>query len=905
MKVQSERRMIDRLIPAIRLIAGDFEEFGGKLLGYLLKTPLEHSGVNFLGQPVSSVLDSTSDDGTVVAQYSAENGYFAGEMKKASDDIDKALARRPMAKRILLIAAEPKRPIVADDFKKKVLKERRMEGRSIGILGAQAIAALIVRKLLFNDAAIEELSQYLPELAQMRDEAARDRLFPELPRRHSPRPEVTAEIGARLAASHCLVLTGMGGSGKSEAATAYGIEHANEYDLRLWLETDEFKGAKGLHALPLVRGGTRRNVATLLKRQRCLLVIDDPTESIVVEELAALCGEGSHVLVTARIAVPGEYGIPELTPDAARAILDDSVADSCPATVFEAIWSTVGGHPLSYALMNAALRTGASWEDIKLDCEAVGELADPQQRLADRVLSRYRDVLRNELSFFQWAGQPECDRGFLRRAILPAGIRKLKERSLTASDLPSTIRLHDVVFSSLSSLDWWSTAVPDPWANTLERYLAETSDLNDLSFRTVALSLRGRLRELVRSGNGRPAYVLALLEITSPEGADSLDLGDPTEQAAEAAAQGRAIDRLRFRMIIETFEWQYLRRKQIGGDEAKAFAERGLVLFDYLERIPELTLRQHSEIRHHRGKALAWAGRRNEAVQEFEAVMAGNAPLDASRLQLLRSYKNDGLNDRAIQLGLEVIDAAEAQAGAVSPSVLLAVMQDIPWREEEARKRILRPREDFIVRTIVDNAAAGVEQAYKTLAAVARFWSQETPLVLHAILEKVGKLDTDRFEDDETRHGLAEVLFEYGRGRREEGAASLETALALFEGATRLKPYNEQRKAELLIEMGRVAEAETILANREDLETSCWIQRLMARAMLGLGRPAEALGWIDRALGEQACRSHFYQFWEHRYEIRRLLGEEEATEDLRMAISLAPAGPVRERLEAMLEPTIR
>ena len=178
MKIQSQRRMIDRLIPAIKLIAGDFEEFGGKLLDHLLKTPLDHSGVNFLGEPISSVLDSTSDDGAVVAQYSAEDGDFAGEMQKASDDIDKALARRPKAKRVLLIAAESKRPIIADTIKKKVLGERRMSGRSIGILGAQAIAALIVRKLLFNDAAIEELSQYLPELAQMRDEAARDRLFP-------------------------------------------------------------------------------------------------------------------------------------------------------------------------------------------------------------------------------------------------------------------------------------------------------------------------------------------------------------------------------------------------------------------------------------------------------------------------------------------------------------------------------------------------------------------------------------------------------------------------------------------------------------------------------------------------------------------------------------------------------
>jgi len=241
MKVQTQRRMVQQLIPAIKLIAGDFEDFGGKLLDHLLQTQLEHSGLNFLGFPVSRVLDSTSDDGAVVAQYSAESNYFDSGMHKASGDIAKALARRPDAKRILLIAAEEKRPIVADDFKKKVLQEDRMKGRSIGIFGAQNIGAWIVRKLLFNDAAIEDLSEYLPELAQMRDETARDLLFPKLPARHSPRPTVNAEIGRRLATIPCLVLTGIGGCGKSEAATAFGLDAAKNYDLRIWLESDEFK----------------------------------------------------------------------------------------------------------------------------------------------------------------------------------------------------------------------------------------------------------------------------------------------------------------------------------------------------------------------------------------------------------------------------------------------------------------------------------------------------------------------------------------------------------------------------------------------------------------------------------------------------------------------------------------
>ncbi|RIX31858.1 hypothetical protein [Sphingomonas edaphi] len=898
MKIQTQRQMIDRLIPTFPAIASDFEEFGGKLLDHLLQTPLEHSGVNYLGLPVSSVLDSTSDDGAVVAQYSSERGYFAAGMDKAYTDIDKALSRRPNARRILLIAAERKRPIAADDFKKKVLAEPRMNGRSIGILGAQTIAGLIVRKLLFNDAAIEELSQYLPVLAELRDEAARDRLFPTLQSQHSPRPFINAEISQRLASSPCLILTGIGGSGKSAAATAFGVESVQNYHLRIWLEPEEYRGATALQGMPLVRGGAKRNIANLLKRQRCLLVIDDPSHDIEQAQLATLCGPGSHVLVTARASLAGEYRMPELTPEEGQAVLNGYLEEPCPPEIFAKVWATVGGHPLSLALMNAAIRNGATWEDLALDCREVGQLADPQQRLADRLLDRYRSVLRDELSFFRWAGRPESDYRFAREAILPAGIRKLNDRALTSSDRPTAVRLHDVVFASLSSLDWWRADEDSRWNNMLECYLAKTCDLNDLSFRTAALSLRDRLFALVNSGDRRPAYVLALLEVTSPESSEEIAVENPVNRAKVVSAAGRSVHPLLIREIIETFEWQYLRAKHDGSDQASAYVKEGLGLFTDLLSLPGLTSRQRSEVRHHFGKALAWADRHEDAWREFEAVLASDAPLDASRLQLMRGYKREGENEKAIALGEEVISAAEAQPNKISPSLLLAVLQAIPWREKAARELILRPRQDFIVRTIIENAKAGLEQAYGTLAAVARYWSQESPAVLEDVLQAVPRPDIARFESDDARAEFGDVMFEYGRSLGSDGGAALQVALDLFESSAGLSPFHEQRKAELLIELGRAGEAEPILRARGDLETNCWIQRLIALALARQGRPVEALHWIDLALDNQACCSRFHEFWEHRFEIRAALGEGDAMDDLRTAGALAPLGPIKDRLLA-------
>lgn len=73
-----------------------------------------------------------------------------------------------------------------------------------------------------------------------------------------------------------------------------------------------------------------------------------------------------------------------------------------------------------------------------------------------------------------------------------------------------------------------------------------------------------------------------------------------------------------------------------------------------------------------------------------------------------------------------------------------------------------------------------------------------------------------------------------------------------------------------------------------------------ALALFGHGKPDEALAWIDRAFYDAQCQSHFHEFWEHRYDIRSALGERNAIEDLGKAISLAPLGPIKNRLEAAL-----
>jgi hypothetical protein len=896
---QLRKLLIRRLIQPIGVIGPDFERFAGLFMDHVLSTPLEHTGLNLLGFPVSRVLDSSSADGAIVAEYSAQDDYFAKKMPKAEEDLAHALSHCPNAEVVFLIAAQPDRPQIVEAFRQAAMAKPEMKGRSLRIWGAERIAEYLIDKVTFNDAAVEALSAYLPALTEIWEEAARDRLFPAPDPRHRLRRAVSDEIHRRLTSETCVTLGGIAGSGKSDSAAAYGADHRQDYDLLIWLDGDEVRRAEDLQAASLIRGQEKRNIASLMRTRRCLVVIDDPQTPLEASALAALCGPGSQVLITSRELRPNDYAIPTMSSAEARAILDAGVPETCPQDVFDKIWATVGGHPLSLALMNGAVRDGATWCDIHDDCAAVGLLPDPTQRLADRLLLRRRDLLQNPLAVFEWAGQPDCDAGFLRFAVYPAGVRILHSHALTAADRDAVVRLHDVVFSSLSSLDWWTPGGRTRLDDQLEAYLIVASAANDLSLWSAAGSFRRRLEALVAAGDLRPAYLLALLMAWTPEEIDPGPLGDPAAKAAALAAAGRPVNPVEFRLLIETAEQLYRRAQTRGKAAVTTFLDASLPMFDSLATLPGLSPRQTAEIHHHRGKVYRWLHRDADARREFETVMAGPFPLDATRLQLIRLYKWTGEFPAAVQLGEEVLTAAEG-TGDVSPSVVLAVIQDLPWRDASVRTQLLWPRQAFIEQTIVSYANAGYDQAYKTLAAVARWWSQEAPEVLARVLAAIPALSAERVDDDEDRFAFGDILFEASRAL-DAGVEETQTlALSFFEAVVEQKDFHIQRQAELLLEMGRAGKAEVLLKGHRHLDSSCWIHRLMARARLAQDDAPAALIWIDRALADDKGVSRHDEFRELRYEIRRALSDADALDDLRAAVDLAAAGRRRARLESVL-----
>ena len=589
--------------------------------------------------------------------------------------------------------------------------------------------------------------------------------------------------------------------------------------------------------------------------------------------------------------------MPLLQQPLAERLLNHDVAP-CPEDAFETIWRTVNGHPLSLALMNAVVRQGTSWSEIEADCQAAGEMADGGQRLADRLLGRLWPALERELSVFAWAGQPGCGRDFLESTILPLGLRKLRTNGLMSADRPEIARLHDVVFAALSAGSWCTAERERELDALFEAYLIQVASEPGLRFWTIGRIMLPKLERLVASGSPPAIFRYALLAVWDTGELRPELIPDPLKEAE--ALRGASPPPFAVITVIEAIEQLFLHDKLSGDEFATGQLRVRLAAFDILADLSNLSEFEVAQIRHHKAKAMKRLGETRKAAELFEQVLKGPAPLSETRLQLIDIYRT---NKDTAAIAVALVDdilTQSAATGEVSYSVFLGAVERLPWGGGAWRSDLFRKHSDAIANTIVDAAEMGVQQSYRTFGAIGRYLSTEEPVLFDLIFNRLTRPTPESLASDNDKASWGEIFFEASRLVGGESDALRHQALAFYSSEVAPQPFHLQRKAELLIEMGRAADAEAILRARKDLNSSEWIERLMARARLAQGDPADALGWIDAALGRLTAEHFRSEFLELRYDIRHALADKDAAEDLYAALAVSQKANEAERLSRRL-----
>jgi tetratricopeptide (TPR) repeat protein len=878
---------IHRLIAGIGLIGPGsmFERFGAKFLDHHLEVGLVHRGLNAQLNPVGGTVDSVDDRGWIAGEYSIEKDYFQARWEKPSNDLLHVVRTHPDVKDIYLLSSQLATAAGIKAAKARIRAWPGFADRTIHFYDARRIAEVIVDEMLLDDGAMRALAEHLPVLDRILNEHRATLTLPTVDPRRVALPSVEAAIDAALSDENPVVaISGVAGTGKSDAAAAYADSRRDRYRVPMWVEGSELAKVTDLSAQRLWRGGADLNVAGLLKSRACLLVIDDLPPEIALGDLKALCGRGSRILVTRRETAGGDISIPAFSPTEARQILDRDLSEPCPEPVLDALMRTVGGHPMSFALVNKAVATGvATWVEVGEDCDSIAEFSDGRERLTDRVLGRLKQQLATELTVFDWVGAPSCDHRFLKTAIRTPGMSKIRGQGLLAADRPAVVRLHDVVYASLKVQNWLTSERAAVLDRQLDDHLAHVIAEESLALLILATTMRAKL-ESIAAARFSPAVLLALLHLWRPEELDRGAVGEPEAHLADLETRGVPATYVETRFILESIECLYRADKVGSINDAKIRLAERLPLFKRLLTLKVDNLLSHAETRHHWAKALKILDRIDEASEQFEAVLSGPYPLDATRLQLIRLYA--GKNDRAVELADEILTAAETPLTVIS-SVVLGVVENLSWAKGNALDELFAKHGNLIEREVIQAANAGLEQAYTALATVGRYWSWHEPERLRRIFDAVPVMPPEA-ADDRTSGALGEILLKLGKYPTNTELQN--AAVAYFESIKYHNDFQLQKYGEVLIDLGRFPEAEAVLHRAGKIDTDAFLNYRLSQAMLGQGKADEALAAIELALARLQGDKYRASFSEQRFLTRKSQGDPFAVEDLDAAIAVCQPG---------------
>lgn len=898
---------IDRLIDGIGLIGPGalFERFGAKFLDHHLDAGLVHRGLNAQLNPVGGTVDSVDDTGKLAAEYSIEKNYFQGHWAKPTNDVLHVLRKHPEVEDVYLLSSQISTAEEIQAAKTRVGGWPGFQGRTIHYYDARRIAEVIVDEMLLDDWAVCALEEHLPVLGRVLNEHRATLTVPAVDPRRVALATVDNAIDAAFDVSPVVAISGLPGSGKSDAAAAYVNSRRERYQTTMWVEGADLSKAADLSAKRLWRGGSDLNVAGMLQTRHCLLVIDDIPPNVALNELPPLCSTGSHILVTRREYSPGDITIPALSIAEAQSILNRDMAEHCPDAVLQALMKAVDGHPLSLALVNKAVASGVPWLDIGKDCDIIAELVDGRERLADRILGHLKSLLATELTVFEWVGQSSCDHRFLKSIIRTPGMMKIGGQGLCAADRPTIVRLHDIVYASLNVQGWLSAERASALDQQLNDHLAVLIEEESLALRVLATTMRVKLESLARA-RPSPAILVALLSVWRPEDVDTNILGTPEIFLSRLEARGTPVSYVEVRFILEAIESLYRLDKansvnaaktNLWVNASKSKLRDRLPLFERLLALNALNPRSHAETRHHCGKALRILDRIDDASRQFEEVLAGPIPLDATRLQLIRLYA--GNDDRAVYLAEEILSAAQKPL-MVASSVVLGVVENLSWAKGPALDSLFKKHAELIEREIIGAAEAGLEQAYAALASVGRYWSWHEPARLTKIFGAI-PIPTVGTTDDQTSAALGEILLKLAKSNYPPDRGLQNQAVSYYRSISEPNDFQLQKLGEVLIDLGHFAEAEAVLRRIPNHNSDPFASYRLSQARLGQGDKDDALSLIDAAIETLGEKNQKFaaSFWAHRFKIRQARVEEDAVDDLDKAIAESELGKYRDYLERL------
>ncbi len=891
------QKVIGTLIDEIAVLTGgQFEQFGYKMMGVIHPARWVERGTTVEGAPRGYTVDTSAEGSALVAEMSSESDYFHGDMAKPKRDLCHALDLHPNANRIWLLSSREatagettKCANLATEFMKVHESLTHVE-----ILDARKIAEHIFDNLE-AERLVTALTCYLPSIGRLADENAFSHRIP-VYSGYQTRPCLERIVISRLADACFIVISGISGIGKTALAAQVAQTLRPDYDTVIWYDAHNLKNVVELSDADIRRTGTRHNIASLLRRHQCLLILDDALLSS--EHIAKMeCGESKIIVTCQTTSDPNSVTVGDLDYDAARILLEAGISTTCPDKVFERVFSKIGGYALLLGVLNR-LAKDEGWEAVNACCEeAASSMEDERHsKVCQRILLRHREALAVELEFVKWCGESRFDSELAAVCVSTRAVSNLQKRRFLSATVSGEIRVHDVVYQSICAVIDVSAQSETTFRDKLDIFI-RTECENDRSVLRRIVNLHSPLLKRVLLSDPRPSFVYAVaLARTSDTPLDLLGAPVATARAIAVYDQwnGREIE---IRAVIEAVEASYtITSANRGTEAARTCLQQNIAALELLRTSPAANGELLRDIKHHYAKMLVRLGKLPEAESEFRVILSEHPTFSAGRLQLARILGKTERKPHALDECKNIIVQHEtAQAQVLLEALRLVATLGTP--------NDLMPYEAAIMSVLAEARESDRALALRLIAIVAqKTWFTMPQLVSRMFdsiewRDAVPTSDSERFDWAQAHKAAAKVTDVGDSRRREFLLAAVET----YKSIIAANSYHRIQHAEALILLKKFDEANVLLDDVPDNKReSFWWQR-KAQALFGLQQANAALEAINNGLHNLNNQKYKPAFLRDRYRIRKLLSDTGAQEDMKMAIGALPTDDkYRKELESEL-----
>ncbi|MCK9618965.1 MAG: hypothetical protein M0R47_00350 [Methylobacter sp.] len=894
------KKVISTLVDEIALLTGGrFEQFGYKMMGVIYPAQWVERGTTIEGAPRGYTVDTSADGSSLVAEMSSESDYFHGKMTKPQRDLQHAVSLHPDVKRIWLLASQE--AAAGETTKRANLETQFKKGRKpledVNILDARKIAEHIFDNLE-SEHFISIIADYLPSIGRLADENAFSHRVPKYSG-YLSRPSIEDTVINRLDNTSCIVINGISGIGKSALVAQVAERLRQDFDVIIWYDACELKNVTELSDVDVRRSGARHNITSLLRRQKCLLILDDTELSL--RQVAELDLGESKVILTSQIrSDPQSIILEDLDFDSARTLLEEGVSNPCSDQVFQRVFSNIGGYPLLLGALNR-LAQEEGWEAVNDCCEdAIISVEDERhKKVCQRILIRHQAALTGELEFVKWSGGSRFVSDLAEVCVSSRAVKNLQKRAFLAATISGNIRVHDVVYQSICGVINTSAQNDTEFSRKLENYIGEKCEEEKPAFRRIVRFHAPLLKRLL-SSKPCPSFVYAVA--LARTGGTPLDLlGDPVATAKKIASyvnwSGLEIE---IRAVIESVEALYtLTSAAQGADAAKIDLQNNIVTLELLRDSPAAKGEILRDIKHHFAKMLVRLERVQDAEIEFQSILIDHPNFAAGRLQLGRILDRTRRKQDALDECKKIIAQYKDTQARVDPVLLeaLRLLASLGTSDD------LAPYQALIMSSLAEAREYDTALALRLVASVAQKTWYTMPQIVSRMFKAIEwrdaapSSDSERFDWAQAHKAAAKVT-DVSDPQRHDFLVAADEA---YRSIVNPNSYYMMQHTEALVLLKKFVEANDLLdLITESEHNEFWWQR-KAQALLGLNSIDAALEAINHGLQKLRDKKYKPAFLHDRYLIRKSLQETEAIEDLKAAIDALPKNDkYRQELELEL-----